>query len=36
MIYSYTNEQGFNITAHGEPSRVVENMEGLLLMRQSK
>ncbi|MGQ9604549.1 MAG: type I-E CRISPR-associated endoribonuclease Cas2e [bacterium] len=36
MVYTRRNEQGFDIITYGEPSRKVENIDGLILMRQAK
>lgn len=34
MIYSTNNEQGFSVRAFGCPTRMVEDFEGLLLVRK--
>lgn len=34
LVYAAPNEQGFVILGHGEPSRVVIDMEGLLLVKR--
>ena len=34
MIYAANNEQGFAIRMHGRPTRVIEDFEGLLLVRK--
>jgi CRISPR-associated protein Cas2 len=34
MVYATNSEQGFAIRMHGTPSRVIEDFEGLLLVRK--
>lgn len=33
MIHTSNREQGFAICLHGDPARLVEDFEGLLLIR---
>lgn len=36
MVYARRSEQGFSIMTHGEPSRKVVDIEGLILVRKAK
>lgn len=36
MIYSYNNEQGFNIEMVGEPYRSVVSVDGIVLIAKSR
>jgi len=34
LVYTSNNEQGFSIRTHGEPTRPIEDFEGLVLVRR--